>query len=140
MFNKTWKAKQNFASNIFLIFWGFLMINQFFVAPQVKRSMIISNKLVHTSWVTICRTKRLRISENQEISGKLKTLLDCCLVLTPPTNVNVLLVLTELWWICLEYFVNDCLRKQFLASNTLHTHLNFICFIIFVNLRYLTEF
>ena len=32
----------------FIIFWNFLMIEQIFLSPHVKRSVIISNKLVNT--------------------------------------------------------------------------------------------
>ena len=32
---------------MFMIFWHFLMVEQIFLSPQVKRSMIISNKLVY---------------------------------------------------------------------------------------------
>ena len=34
---------------IFTIFWHLLMVEQIFILPQVKRSMIISKKLVFTS-------------------------------------------------------------------------------------------
>ena len=33
---------------MFIIFWDFLMFEQIFLLPQVKQSIIISNKLVHT--------------------------------------------------------------------------------------------
>ena len=34
----------------------FLMVEQIFRSPHVKRSVIISNKLVYTSYLTSCRT------------------------------------------------------------------------------------
>ena len=33
---------------MFIIFWNFLMIEQIFLSPHVKQSVIISNKLVNT--------------------------------------------------------------------------------------------
>ena len=37
---------------MFKMFWDFLIDKQIFLSPQVKRSMIINNKLVHVSlWV-----------------------------------------------------------------------------------------
>ena len=42
--------------------------------------------------------------------------------------------------VCLEYFVNDCLRKQFLASDSLQTRPNWICLKILVTLKPLTQF
>ena len=41
---------------MFIIFWDFLMVEKIFLSPQVKRSVIISNKLVCTSCLTSCRT------------------------------------------------------------------------------------
>ena len=32
------------------------MVEQIFLSPQVKRSVIISKKLVYASWITSCRT------------------------------------------------------------------------------------
>ena len=33
-----------------------LMVEQIFLSPQVKRSVIISKKLVYASWIPSCRT------------------------------------------------------------------------------------
>ena len=41
---------------MFIKLWDVLMVEQIFFLPQVKRSMIISNKLVYTSFHTSCRT------------------------------------------------------------------------------------
>ena len=40
---------------MFIIFWDFLMVAQIFLWPQVKRSVIISSKLVDTSCLTSCQ-------------------------------------------------------------------------------------
>ena len=40
-----------------MIFWDFLMVEHIFHSPLVKRGMIISSKLVYTSYLTSCRTK-----------------------------------------------------------------------------------
>ena len=37
-------------------FWDFLMSEQIFLSPQVKRSVIISNELVCTTCLTSCQT------------------------------------------------------------------------------------
>ena len=42
--------------------------------------------------------------------------------------------------VCLKYFVNDCLWKQYLAFNSPQTPSNLICLTIFVTLRPLTQF
>ena len=39
-----------------IILWKFLMFYQIFLSPQVKRSLIISNKLVYTICLTSCWT------------------------------------------------------------------------------------
>ena len=40
---------------MFIIFWDILMVEQIFLSPQVKRRVIISSKLVYTSYLTSCR-------------------------------------------------------------------------------------
>ena len=45
------------------LFWGFLMIEQIFLSPQKKRSVIISNRLVYKKWLRVpeqLTTKDLR--------------------------------------------------------------------------------
>ena len=37
------------ASTIMFIIWDFLIVKQIFLSPQVKQSVIMSNKLVYTS-------------------------------------------------------------------------------------------
>ena len=44
---------------MFIIFWNFLIVKQIFLSPQVKQSVIISNKLVYTSLLSGCRTERV---------------------------------------------------------------------------------
>ena len=39
-----------------MLFWYFLRFYQIFLSPQVKRSLIISNKLVNASCLTSCGT------------------------------------------------------------------------------------
>ena len=39
---------------MFIIFSDFLMIEQKFLSPQVKRNMVISNKLAYMSYLTSC--------------------------------------------------------------------------------------
>ena len=41
---------------MFIMFWDFLMVEQIFISPQVKPSVIIGNKLVYTSCFTSCQT------------------------------------------------------------------------------------
>ena len=55
--NLTFQLKLELGTyNHFIIFWDFLLVEQAFLSPQVKRSVIISNKLVYTSYRTSCRT------------------------------------------------------------------------------------
>ena len=42
--------------------------------------------------------------------------------------------------VCLKYFVNHCLWKQFLDSNSRHTTSSLICLTSFVNLRPMAQF
>ena len=97
------------------IFWDFLMIEKIFLSPQVRRSVIISNKLVYTKCLTSCRkTKDLGSSEIRKYQENQ--------VLSPPpemvsTSKNLLKnknctfpvvrCFTETR-VCLVYIVNDC--------------------------------
>ena len=47
--------KKKLSTIMFIIFWDFLMLEKIFLSPQVKRRVIISNKLVYTSYLTSCR-------------------------------------------------------------------------------------
>ena len=52
---------------MFIIFWHFLMVEQIFLSPQVKRSMIISNKLIYMNCLTSSEQfKTLEIWKYQE--------------------------------------------------------------------------
>ena len=50
---------------MFIIFRDFLMVEQ--ISPQVKRSVIISNKLAYTSFLTSCQMTEYR--KNLETSS-----------------------------------------------------------------------
>ena len=51
--NKEKKQKKSLQSTtMFLIFWDFLVVKEILLSPQVKQSVIISNKVVCTNCVT----------------------------------------------------------------------------------------
>ena len=54
--NKDKKQIKILQTILFMIFWDVLMVDQIFLSPEVKRSLIISNKLVCTSCQTNCQT------------------------------------------------------------------------------------
>ena len=79
------------------------------------------------------------------------------LVLSPPPKIKNLSVLAKIsrkteielchsalfhlkTRVCLKFFVNHCLWKQFLDSKLPYRTSSLICFIIFVNLRPMTQF
>ena len=47
--------KKKLSTIMFIIFWDFLMLEKIFLSPQVKRRVIISNKLAYASYLTSCR-------------------------------------------------------------------------------------
>ena len=52
---------------MFIIFWDFLMVEQIFLSPQLKGSVIISNKLVYINCLTSSeQLKTLEIWKYQE--------------------------------------------------------------------------
>ena len=59
------------STTIFILFWNFLMVEQIFLLPQMKRSVIISNTLRYTSCLTSRKKKLLpvlvKISRKVEI-------------------------------------------------------------------------
>ena len=94
---------------MFIIFWEFLMVKQYFLSPQMKGSVIISNKLV-------------------KISGKSQNLIELLpsVFFSPPPEMKILSLLIKISWktkielscsalfymktrVCLKYFVKDCL-------------------------------
>ena len=119
-----------------IIFYDFLMVQQNFLSPQVKRTVIIN-----------CQT----------ILKKLTILKNYCLLLSPPPEMKILSVLAKFSWeieiehsrsalfhmkirVSLKRFVNDCLWQQFLDSNTPHSLSNLIYLNSLVTLRPLTQF
>ena len=54
--NKDKKQIKMLQTILFVIFWDVLMVDQIFLSPEVKRSVIISNKLVCTICQTSCQT------------------------------------------------------------------------------------
>ena len=104
---------------------------------------------------------RLWILGNSKTSKNTKTSWNYCLiilelVLSPPPKIKTLSVLEKVFWkteielrrstlfhmktrVCLKYFVNHYLWKQFLNSNSPHTPSSLICLTIFVNLRTFTQ-
>ena len=101
-----WKieTKKLIKATIMLIkFWDFLMVEQIFLSPQVKQSVIISTKLVLTSCLKSCRT--------------LETSQDCCLMLSPLRRKKTLPAIPSRSALppspmktraYLKYSVNDC--------------------------------
>ena len=65
------------------------MVEQIFLPPQVKQSVIISNKLVYTSRFTGCRM-------TEEFEKNLKTLCNYYLALSPPTEIKILPALVKI--------------------------------------------
>ena len=56
---------------LFITIWDFLTVEQTFLSPQMKRSMIISNKHgIYMLPYDLKKDVRMRILGNQEISGK----------------------------------------------------------------------
>ena len=62
---------------IVIIFWDFLIFDQIFLSPQVKRSVIISNKHgIYELPHELSNNWRLRVLGNYEISGKSQNLIE----------------------------------------------------------------
>ena len=78
---------------MFIIFWDLVMVEQIFLPSQVKWTMIISNKLVYTSWYI-----RLRILGNKEISVKSRNFINYSLVSSLPWRMKILSILTQKSW------------------------------------------
>ena len=59
---------------MFIIFWHLLVVGKIFLSPQVKRSLIITNKLVYTSCLTnFGTTQDLGSEEVRKYQENLKT-------------------------------------------------------------------
>ena len=52
----SWDADVSVTTTMVIIFWECLKFYQIFLLPQLKRSLIISNKLVYTSCLKSCQT------------------------------------------------------------------------------------
>ena len=83
---------------LFIIIWDFLTVEQTFLSPQMKRSMIISNKHgIYMLPYDLKKDVRMRILGNQEISGKsqnFKELLPN--VWSPSRNGNLVITIKNL--------------------------------------------
>ena len=55
LINDISRVLQKLLTIMFIKFWDFLMVEQTFLLPQVKQSVIFSNKLVYTSCLTSCQ-------------------------------------------------------------------------------------
>ena len=102
---------------------------------------------------------RLRILRNKEISRKSQNFIELKSSAQPSSQnenfFNTVLIKNS-WkkklnfsrnilfymknWVCLKYFVHDCIWKRFFASNSPQTPLNLICSTIFGTLGPLTQF
>ena len=127
------------------------MVKEIFSSPQVRRSVVISNELVYTSLPhELPNDLTLRNLGNQEILGKCNNFIE----LLPSAQSSSRIHFCQYQqksaekqkWnffhsalfhiktrVCLKYFVNNCLWKQFLASNSPQSSSNLICLTIFVN-------
>ena len=122
-----------------------------FFSPQVKQSTIIRNKRVATWFAERLKTKDLRkLGTLKRILKPYRIITQCpasppkqkfcgyCQKAAEKEKLNIFR--TSLFCmktiVCLKYFVNDCLWKQFFASvsNSPHILLNLTSFTIFVTL------
>ena len=66
------------------------MVEQIFLLPQVKQSVIISKKLVYMSCLTSCRTTEDPGAEEiRKYQENLKTSQNFCLVPSPPPEMKM---------------------------------------------------
>ena len=136
------------------------MFYQIFFSPQVKRSVIISNK--HGTYELphkFPNDLRLRILGNQEVSRRSQRIFIQLQPSAQSSSQNDNFVDTrrksvqklklnfsrsELFHantkVCLIYFGQDCLWKKCFVSNSSQSLSNLICFTILVTLRPLTQF
>ena len=108
---------------IFIIFWEFLMVVQFFLLPQVKRLLLEINWYILVAARVAERLKTLNLRKLATVN--FRTWWNYCLVLSPTPEMINLSVLAKISWkqklnfshttlfymqskICLKYFVNDC--------------------------------
>ena len=94
--------KKNLQTIMGITGWGFLMFYQIFFSPQVKQSMIISNKHgIYELPHNLVNYVRLRILGNQEIS-KLHRVKAYCLALLPKTFT---ILAKNSWKVEIEFFL-----------------------------------
>ena len=122
------------------IYQEFLMFYQFFLSPPVKRSLIISNKLVYMSCLTSCQsTYDLGSQKIRKVQNNVKTSWNYNLLPSLSPKKEILSVIAKgsfnieknfakqnfscsvLFYmkarVLLKYFVFGCLWKQIFASN-----------------------
>ena len=85
MARAVYRTESGFATIMFIIFWNFLRAEQIFLSPQVKWSVIISNKLLYRSSLTSCwMTEDFGFHEISKYNKNLKTLQNYCPAHSPP--------------------------------------------------------
>ena len=113
-----------YSAIILIIFWDFLRVQQIFLWPHVKQSVIISNKLIYTSYLTSSQTSKDFTWKIRKYQENLQTSYNFCLAICPLPEIKILSVVVELSWKtnwaspivhyftwkleCLKYFANDC--------------------------------
>ena len=133
-----------------IMFCQFFVLYQILLSLQMKRSVIISNKLVYTICLTSCCKTYLGSQESRKYQENLKTSLNYGLVSSLTTKTKHLSILgktvdkqklnfsrTVLFRVktrvCVKYFFYDCLYKQLFDSNLpRHPHV--------ISLTFLTQF
>ena len=110
---------ENWSSIMFIIFWDFLMVEAIFFSPQVKRSVIICNKLVYMSSLTSCRMTSRKL--NMKILSVLAKSLE-----KQQLNFSRSTVFHMKTRVCLKYFVKDCRfhKKKLIFQKTLGKGVN----------------
>ena len=130
------------------------MFYQIFISPQVKQIMIISNK--HGIYEFPHELPNdLRSSEIRKCQEGLKSSYNYSLVPSLLPKMEILSIVAKTIQklklnfsrsvlfltntkVCLIYFGQDCLWKQYFVSNSPQSPSNLICFTILVILRFLT--
>ena len=145
-------------ATIDIIFWEFLMFYQIFISLQVKRRLIISNKLVYTSCLTSCRTTQdLRPQKIRKVQNNVKTLWKYKPVLSLPLKNKILSIRAkDSLTIDFQLFLQQAIshaeqsftqifrpyfsRETAFPSNSSQDPSNLICLTILATLRLLTQF
>ena len=88
--------KKILQTTMVILFWEVLMFYQIFFSPQVKRSLIVSNKLVYTSCLTSCHTTYdLESQEISKFQNNVKTLWNYNVVPSFPSKRKILSILAK---------------------------------------------